>query len=336
MNRNRLFAILVSFGFLLIIVMISISRFNSSTLKPIKIKESGRISIVTTIFPIYDWVKNIVGDTDAEVHLLSKPGVDIHSFQPSVADIVKIVDSDVFIYVGGESDMWIQDALKNIDRDKTAAIDCIKTLASRAKKEELIEGMQGEEEDTVDEHIWLSIKNAYIIVKKIADEMCSKDKRNAQAYKSNAEKYLEKLENMDKMYSLSTGQYSDKVVVFADKFPFRYLMDDYGIKCYAAFPGCSSESKASFETIKFLSRKIDENHISVILKIEDTPKDLSYSVKNNTFYQNQEILTLDSMQSTMHKRSAKNDYLDIMYSNLDIIEKALSTIKKPKENVELL
>ena len=291
-------------------------------------------SVITTIFPEYDWVMNILGDKkdDMNVSMLLDSGVDLHSYQPSPKDIVNISNCDLFIYVGGESDAWVEDVLKQAKNKDMLTINLLETLGDAAKEEELIEGMQGEEEEEeeeeeekeYDEHVWLSLKNAELFVKTISESISALDKENANYYKQNADTYAANLKQLDQQYEAAVQAGTQKTLLFADRFPFRYLTEDYSLKYYAAFIGCSAETEASFETIAFLANKVDELGLKVILKIESSDGAIANTVKNATKNKDQQILTMDSIQSATTKeyKNGRN-YLSIMTSNLDILKEAV-------------
>ena len=297
----------------------------------------GKIDIVCTIFPEYDWVREIIKGQEEyfDVRMLMANGADLHNFQPTADDILTISKCDIFIYVGGESDKWVDDALKEATNKDMIVINLMDVLGDRAKEEELVEGMQGEEEKEeeeeeegpeYDEHIWLSVKNAEILVKYIENKIESLDKneKRKETYKSNLDSYIEKLDKLDKQYEEAVKEADKKTVVFGDRFPFRYLVDDYGIKYYAAFIGCSAETEASFETITFLAGKLDELKLKTVLTIETSDKQIAKTIINNTKTSDQVILTLDSMQAVTAKdaENGKN-YYDIMAANLEVLKEAL-------------
>ena len=303
-------------------------------------KNDKKIKIVTTIFPEYDWVMQILGDKadKADVTMLLDKGVDLHSYQPSTADIAKISEADVFIYVGGESDEWVEDVLKEAKNKKLKVINLMDVMGDKAKEEEVKEGMQPEEEEHAeeakdgkeeeeveyDEHVWLSLKNAKIFTKKIADVLSEVDKDNAKTYQANYESYAKKLDALDKKYAEAVASAKNKTLVFGDRFPFRYLVNDYGLDYYAAFVGCSAESEASFETVTFLAKKVDELGLSDVLTIEGKNHKIAKTVIENTKEKNQKVLTLDSMQSTTAKDVKDGaTYLGIMEKNLEVLKEAL-------------
>ena len=299
-----------------------------------------KIKIVTTIFPEYDWVMQILGDKadKADVTMLLDKGVDLHSYQPSTADIAKISEADVFIYVGGESDEWVEDVLKEAKNKNLKVINLMDVMGDKAKEEEVKEGMQEEEEEHAeeakdgkeeeeveyDEHVWLSLKNAKIFTKKIADVLSEIDKDDAKTYQANYESYAKKLDDLDKKYADAVASAKNKTLVFGDRFPFRYLVNDYGLDYYAAFVGCSAESEASFETVTFLAKKIDELGLGNVLTIEGKNHKIAKTVVDNTKNKDQKVLTMDSMQSTTSKDVKDGaTYLGIMEKNLEVLKEAL-------------
>lgn len=294
-----------------------------------------KLQIVTTIFPEYDWVKNILGDNPAgsEVTMLLDNGVDLHSYQPTADDIMKISTCDMFIYVGGESDEWVEDALKEATNKNMSVINLLDVLGDSVKEEEVVEGMQGEEEEEegseeeeveYDEHVWLSLKNASALTDAISAELQRIDASNAETYKANADAYKTRLNELDKKYQDTVSEAPVKTLVFGDRFPFRYLTDDYGITYYAAFVGCSAETEASFETITFLANKVDELSLHAVMTIEGKDHRIAETVVENTAGKDQQILTMDSMQSTTAKDVENGtSYYSVMEDNLSVLKEAL-------------
>ena len=302
-------------------------------------KDDEKIKIVATIFPEYDWVQNVLGEksSDAEVTLLLDSGADLHNFQPTVADIATISSCDLFIYVGGESDKWVADALKSAVNKNMIVISLLDVLGDKAKEEELVEGMEGEEEEEeedadeeeeeieYDEHVWLSLKNAVFFTDKIADALGKIDENNASVYAQNAADYKAKLTDLDARYKTAVDAAAKKTVLFGDRFPFRYLVDDYDLNYYAAFVGCSAETEAGFETIIFLASKVNELGLTSILKIESSDGRIAQTIKENTNDKNQKILMMDSLQSsTLKEYNAGKTYLKVMENNLEVLTEALA------------
>ena len=294
--------------------------------------KNDTIQIVTTFFPEYDWVMNVLGSNpgNIEVTNLLESGADIHSYQPTVSDIVKISSADIFIYVGGESDEWVDDVLKQASDKDMIVINLIDILGDSAKEEEIIEGMEAEEEEEgeeveYDEHVWLSLKNAKLFVSKIEASIETVDPANASSYKSNCDNYIDQLNKLDESYEETVKEGSRNILLFADRFPFRYMIDDYGLSYYAAFVGCSSETQASFKTITFLSEKVEENSLPYIMTIEGENHSIAEAVIQNTSSQNQKILEMNSMQSVTLKNINDGDtYLSIMQNNLEVLKEALN------------
>ena len=321
-----------------------------------KAPANKKISIVATIYPQYDWIKNILGERadSVDLKLLIKNGTDLHSYKPSAQDIATIAKADLVVYVGGESDEWIEKALAATPKAGRVEVNLMKALGDHVKKEEIVEGMQAEdhehhehaekhedehhehaeghhhhdeeEEMENDEHIWLSMVAAkYLVGVDIVEALVKIDTANAETYRTNATDYTVKLNEIDDEYADAVGEATHQTILFGDRFPFRYLVDDYGIKYYAAFVGCSAESEASFETVAFLAGKMDSLQLPAIFIIEGSDGKIARTVleasKNS---KGAEILTLNSMQSvTDDQIKAGVSYLSIMRSNLEILKKAL-------------
>ena len=291
--------------------------------------DSGKLNIVTTIFPEYDWVKNIIGEDSEkfELTMLLDSGVDLHSFQPTADDIIKISTCDLFIYVGGESDEWVDDALKESANKNMIVIDLLDVLGENAKAEEAVEGMEleeTEEEPEADEHVWLSVRNAQLFCEEIKNAVIKLDSENAQKYEDNTAAYIQKLAALDGEFESAVNGAENRTLIFGARFPFRYLVDDYSLSYYAAFSGCSAESEADFETIKFLADKVDELNLSSVIMLEGTNHKIAQTVVSTAKSENVKILTMDSMQS-VDMNAVKNgaSYPDIMEKNLAALKEAL-------------
>ena len=297
-----------------------------------------KLNIVTTIFPEYDWTRAILGDRADDVNLtmLLDNGTDLHSFQPAVKDIMKVSSCDLLIYVGGESDQWIEDALESAQNKDMKTINLMEVLGDSIKEEETVEGMQesdhdhdhdheDEEEKEYDEHVWTSMRNAEVICDAIAATLEEMDPENKEIYQSNAETYKEKLSALDEEYQETVDSAKQKTLIFADRFPFRYLVDDYGLNYYAAFSGCSAESEASFKTVTFLAGKVDELGVKSVLTMEKSDDRIAQTVIENTKAKDQKILQLNSMQSITSEEIADGaTYLSVMEDNLGVLKEALN------------
>ncbi|MDR1302365.1 MAG: metal ABC transporter substrate-binding protein [Treponema sp.] len=232
-------------------------------------KVEGKLQVVTTIFPPYDFVREIAGDK-VSLTMLLPPGAESHSFEPTPRDIITVQNCDVFIYVGGESDAWVERILESMDTSRMniiALMDCVAVV-----EEEIIEGMEVEEEEEeepeYDEHVWTSPKNAKLIVEKIAELLEQKDVPNAPVYEKNTTSYLAKLDDLDTAFEELVRDAKRRTMIFGDRFPFRYFADAYGLRYFAAFPGCSTETECSAATIAFLVNKIRTETIPVVFHIE--------------------------------------------------------------------
>lgn len=326
MNRKKFF-IIALIAFACIVALVALVALPKSG------KKGGKFSVVTTIFPLYDWTREVgAGNEEIEYTMILNSGSDMHSFQPSVKDIAKISSADLFIYVGGESDRWVDDLLRTAKGKKLKALNLMEFLSSRILEEEVKEGMQveeegeGEEEGELeyDEHIWLSLKNAVLCVGEIERVLSSLDKSNSDLYASNAEAYIKRLEEVDGQYSDAVENANNKTLVFADRFPFRYMIQDYGLDYFAAFSGCSAETEASFQTVRFLVNKVDGLDLNDVFVLESSDKKIARTVIDNSARKNRGIITLDSMQSISKKDLDQGKtYLGIMESNLVQLKKGL-------------
>lgn len=326
-------------------LIISLMLFISCTTAGTCLAESKKINIVTTIFPIYDWVREIVGDNADHIliSLLLDNGVDLHSYQPAAQDIMMISSADLFIYVGGESDEWVEDVLATAMNPDLETISLVEAMGTDIKAEEVVEGMEHdhdkedhdhddegdhdhahEHKEEMDEHVWLSLRNAQKLTNLIAGKLSKIDPENGDVYQNNAAVYNEKLAALDQKYLEVVENATVKTVLFGDRFPFRYLVDDYGLGYYAAFTGCSAETEASFETIVFLAEKMDELGLKTVMKLDNTDGRIAETVIQTTKSRDQKIVSMNSMQ-TITAQDVQNGarYLTIMEENLEALKEAL-------------
>lgn len=483
--------------FIMFFVMIFLVGCNTSQPK------EKKYTIVATTFPVYDWIQNIIGENNSEVELklLLDKGVDLHNYQPTIEDIALLKESDMFVYVGGESDRWVDSIVDGMDTDKTEIVNLLELLGDHAKTEEIIEGMEHEHEHTheeidkssiqarelkdwegtwnsihtyfeeegmityleslsqtqeksidkvkeelkenstsdystisikdnkivwnettseytylgyrlvegehgdsvwyefttqdggaptyisisdhsiaptdvsedthyhlrygndsieslysegvktysyyssqksgtdignmllehqheheeLDEHIWLSLKNAINLVPQLEQKIIDMDPKNEELYKSNSLNYVNELSLVENEYQETLSKLPHKTLLFGDRFPFRYLVDDYNLTYYAAFSGCSAETEASFETVVYLANKTQENAIKYVVVLESSDKKIAETIIENTTDKNQQIVVLDSMQSTSKEdvESGKT-YISIMKENLEVLKQVLS------------
>ena len=352
--------------------------------------ESKPLTIVTTIFPLYDWARQIAGENEnTNLVLLLDNGVDLHSYQPSAQDIMTISTADLFIYVGGESDEWVEDVLESAMNPDLVSISLTEAMGEDLKIEETVEGMEHEhhhdhdhdeeeehdheheedehdhehedeehdhdedheeehdhdegheedhdheeehdhdhdheEEEEYDEHVWLSLRNARKLTATIAEALAGIDPDHAETFRANAAAYDEQLKALDDQYTAMTESAAIKTVLFADRFPFRYLTDDYGLTYFAAFSGCSAESEASFETIAFLANKVSELNLPAVLTIESGNRKIADTVLSTANAADRKVLTLNSMQSVTAEDVENGiTYLSMMEENLNALKEALN------------
>lgn len=321
---------------LLVGILAGCSNASTPSASSASSENKEKLSVVCTIFPEYDWVKQILGDKaeNAEITMLLDNGVDLHSYQPTADDIIKLSTCDLFIYVGGESDAWVEDALKEATNKDMVVINLLDVLGDTVKEEEVVEGMEAEAEEEseeveaepeYDEHVWLSLKNAEILCNYIAKQLETIDAANADIYEANAKAYLAQLDSLDEQYQSAVDRAQFHTVLFGDRFPFRYLVDDYDLDYYAAFVGCSAETEASFETIAFLARKVDELGLTSVMTIEGVQHKIAETIIENTAEKNQSVLVMNSMQSTTSADVVSGTtYLSIMEENLHVLTEALN------------
>lgn len=287
---------------------------------------SGKLNIVTTIFAPYDFARQIVGD-DANITMLMSPGVETHSYEPSPADIIKISECDVFIYVGGENDEWVDGILETIDTEDITIIkllDCVDVV-----EEEIIEGMESEEkeenhdssEKEWDEHVWTSPANAIKICKVMEEKFEKLDNSNASDYKTNLDEYVGELNKLDEAFKEIVNNGARKTIIFGDRFPIRYFVEEYGLKYFAAFPGCSSETEASASAIAFLIDKVKDEKIPVVFKIELSTGNIAETISDAT---GAKVLTFYACHNLTKKEfDSGKTYVDFMWENVSSLREAL-------------
>ena len=321
---------------------------SSDTVNEIANNEMKTKKVVSTIFPIYDIVRNIVPDDNYELTLLLDSGIDIHNFSPTANDIMKLAEADLFIYIGGESDEWVDKVVATAQNKNLKTLNLMNALEGLIKEEEVVEGMQHEheegeeheheheedhpmdeehdegEEHENDEHIWLSLKNAKEMTRVISEALIKNDSGNKDIINKKANEYKEKLNVLDKKYMEAAKTKKYDIVLFGDRFPFRYLVDDYGIKYYAAFSGCSAEAEASFETIAFLAKKLDELDLRHVCAITGKEPKIAETIIKASNDKNRDIVLFNSMEGITNVNDAENtNYLNIMEENLEALKKAI-------------
>lgn len=291
---------------------------------------SKGLKVVCATAPLYDWTRKITEGTDIkDLSLIIGNGTDLHSFQPSAADIIAIKSADVFVYVGGESDGWIRDALKETANKNQQVVCLMDVLKDSVVEEEVVEGMQGEDEEEgegeeegpeYDEHVWMSLKLTRKSCKAIEEALEKVSSKDAAKFKANLESYDAKLADLDKQYEEMVKGARLNTMIVPDRYPFRYLAEDYKLKYSAAFVGCSAETEASFETVKFLADKVKELDPKTVIIIDNSDGKLAKTVLETAGKSDVKIEVLDSMQSC----GKDLDYLKTMTDNLSKLKAALS------------
>lgn len=337
-----------TFIMMLTVVTLCACESKNSIIIPNDTSDGNRkIKIVATIFPIYDIIRNLIPNDNYELTLLLDSGIDIHNFSPTAKDIAKLAEADLFVYIGGESDSWVKKTLESSQNKNIMTVNLMTNLAKLVKKEEIVEGMQevehdhGEEgheegceeehdeehehEPENDEHIWLSVKNAKEMTKVIANSMMELDSANKAQVESSAKNYISKLDELDRKYTEVTEKKKYDTLLFGDRFPFRYLVDDYGIDYFAAFSGCSAEAEASFETIVFLSKKVDELGLRHVCVLEGKEPKIAETIISSCESKDVDIVYFNSMEGITDVNDALNtNYIKIMEGNLEAYSKALN------------
>ena len=300
-----------------------------------KTNENGRLSVVTTIFPPYDFVREIAGDC-VDLKMLLKPGEESHSYEPTPQYMIAIENSDVFIYVGGENDVWVEDILSSMpDKDRVSIrlLDCVET-----EEEEHVEGMKepagdshhemhGEEEHEgsvheIDEHVWTSPVNASVIVEKIKEVLIQKDSENKAAYEENADRYQTELAQLDKRFREVVRQSKRNLLIFGDRFPFLYFAKEYGLEYYAAFPGCAGDTEPSAATMVFLIEKAKDENVPAVLKMELSNADIANAVAEAS---GTEVRIFYSCHNLSAEDFEKGEtYLTMMQKNADTLKEVLN------------
>ncbi len=287
--------------------------------------DSGKLNVVCSIFPQYDFIKTIAGDA-VNLTLLLDSKTDLHSYTPTADDIMMISKADLFINIGGESDDWAEDVLSSAANNKLKVVSLLNLVD--AVEVETLPGMEEEEEEheeegpEYDEHVWTSLKNVIKIIPALTDVLCELDSGNTALYQANSSAYLAQLQTLETKYSDTIGKAARKTLLFADRFPFRYLADDYDLTCYAAFSGCSAETEASFETMTFLVDTVKQQNLPFVLMIDGSDGSVAETVSRQS---GAEIRTLNSCQSVSPDDIAAGaSYLTIMEDNLSVLSEVLN------------
>ncbi|MCR5665612.1 MAG: metal ABC transporter substrate-binding protein [Eubacterium sp.] len=293
---------------------------------------TDKIQVTATLFPQYDWMRQIIGEDNEyiELNLINDSGTDLHSYQPTVQDVALMSESDLLVYTGGESEEWVLDMQQEAANDKLQIVSLLDVLGEQAVAEEEVGAKaerthsHTEEELEYDEHVWLSVKNAMMYVQYLSNMIVQLDPEHADTYEANTKAYLAKLEALDEQYQTVVDNASSSTLVYADRFPFRYMVEDYGLTYYAAYSGCSADTQVTFETITSLAAYMDQTEANAILIIDNSDESLAKTVLKYTNNPNRQILKMKSLQSATKSQIAEGlNYLDVMNENLAVLEKAL-------------
>ena len=337
--------ILMFLTLLFSIIIVSCNNANKSSNENNKEVDNSKLKVVTTIFPIYDFTRNIAVD-NVNLQMIIKPGIEIHSFNTTPADVIDIQNADVFIYIGGESEAWAEKIISSMNTMDTNGKKIIRLIDYvKALDEEIVEGMEHDtdhnheeeanheehenhieeshtHEGVYDEHIWTSPKNAQLMVTAICNALSEIDANNADIYKANADKYNQELTVLDKEIRNTVNTSKRKNIVFGDRFPFRYLAEEYGLEYRAPFTGCSSQVDASPKTIAYLMNYIKDNKIPYLYYIELSNEKIANTLIEQT---GAEKLKLHSGQNVSKEEfNSGVTYLSIMRDNLESLKKGLN------------
>ena len=346
-NLKKLWAI---FGLVLVVGLLAFLVLNREKF------EQKKYSVVSTSFPGYDFARAVTKNTNISTKMLVKPGAETHTYEPTPQDIIDIKNADMFIYVGGDSDTWVEKILKDVDTKKTYVVKLVDLVST--VEEEIVEGMEDEDEHNhdhdydhdhdhdhdhkhdhdhdheshehkhehdeeeegseIDEHVWTSPKKAMEIVKKIAEVASEINAEEKTKINDNTEKYVAEIAQVDKdLHQAIDGKISE--IVVADRFPFRYFADEFGLKYAAAFSGCSEQTEASAKTISFLINKVKQDKVKKIYKIELSNGKIAETVSKDT---GAEVLELHSAHNVTAEDFSKGvTYVDLMKRNLVALSK---------------
>lgn len=303
------------------IILISIFALACISCGDKGINQENTLKIVTTLFPQYDFAKQIAGDK-ADITLLLTPGSESHTYEPSPMDLSKIQQSDIFLYVGGESEVWVDNVLKSAKNDKMMAVRLMDFISPVEEKPDLLNDEHGHDDIEYDEHIFTSLRNSEVLLNEICSVICKADEANTEIYKKNSSDYLSKIKKLDEQFTDLVNNAERKTVVFGDRFPFRYFADDYGLDCHAAFSGCSSETEASSATMSGLIDIVKSEKIPVVFYIEFSAKTIADKIADAT---GTKTALLHSCHN-ISKEDLKNNvsYVDLMTNNYKNLSEALN------------
>ena len=330
----RTLLILLSTAILMSSVLYGCSETSVDPAKPQTKDKPDKLSIVTTIFPPYDFARQVAGD-NADITMLLAPGEECHTFEPSPQDIIDIQNADLFIYVGGESEEWVDGILSSIDNKNMKILNMMDI--TDVVEEEIVEGMEDHEDDEAspnaetndvgedkeyDEHIWTSIDNAQVITHAICEALCELDEPHQAVYTNACEIYLSELSSLKKDINKIVKNGKRNTIVFGDRFPIRYFADEFDLKYYAAFPGCAEQSEPSAGTVAFLIEKVKKENIPVVFYLELSNGKIAKTIADSTSAETMQFNSCHNV--TMDQFLDGVTYVDLMRENLAALEKALN------------
>ena len=286
----------------------------------VQLSDSGKMQIVCTSFPAYDFAREIAGDK-AELTLLIKPGSEVHSYEPTPKDVIRIQNCDLFICNGGESEEWVEEFSTDC-KNVLCMMDCVEALSEQVQEGMYVRGEEKEDEDELDEHVWTSPVNAKLISEAICAELCNIDPDNAALYSAKLEGYSAQLMELDSMFHQTVKNARYKTLVFADRFPMRYFTKEYGLEYYAAFPGCASETEPSAKTVAFLIDKVRDGKLPAVLYMEFSNQKMADVICEDTGCTKLPFYSVHNI--TAEQFEAGESYLSLMRQNLVTLKEALS------------
>lgn len=280
--------------------------------------DASKLQIVCTSFPAYDFVREIAGD-NAELRLLIKPGSEVHSYEPTPKDMIRIQQCDLFICNGGESEQWV-DSLITPELNTIHMMDCVDAVEESHEGIYAAEHEYGEEAE-LDEHVWTSPLNAIRISGAICNELCRLDEANAEEYTARFTAYKSQLLTLDREFRQAVKDSGKHTLVFADRFPMRYFALEYGLDCYAAFPGCSSETEPSAKTVAYLIDRVREDSIPAVLYMEFSNQKMADVICEDTGCKKLPFYSAHSVSAQQFEDGVT--YLDLMRMDLNSLKEAL-------------
>lgn len=284
--------------------------------------DSGKLKIISTVFPPYDLARQIAGD-NAEISILLPPGSEIHNYEPSAKDMIAIRNCDIFLYIGGENEQWAEKLINSNDTENVTAVKLIDYVPTLSEDEdEHDHDHEHEHEHETDEHIWTSPKNAQLMLSAVYDAICKVDPSDKQTYTKNKDAYAKQLSDLDNAYRSAVDNAKNKTIVLADKFPFRYLAHEYGLEFNAAFAACSDESEPGVSTMIKLTKTIKENNIPAVYYLEFSSTKIADTLCDET---GATKLMLHSCHN-VSKQDIENNvsYVDLMKQNLENLKLTLN------------